>query len=587
MFTFRQKIFLSYVIVFLIFIALMCPFASHTVKNIVRKTMTDRANELIAVIKNAPNDEALIRRLKEQKHLMFFRVSIITNEKKILYDSHIKRLLGPKFSQEHITDNPEVLEAFQMGTGYHEDYSDLLGQRFAYLAKSFDFHGKNYVMRTAFPYKYMVELTDDFELGFIGLSTAVLLLFSIMTWFIINRLLTPIQQIIEAVKPYQDGHQDLLPQITIYSKNPADEVAKLATTLNSLSARIRKQIETLTLERNEKVAILESLAEAVIAVNQNMVITYANTTAGKFLKIDPAEVIGKNFKTIAYSNFYELLVMCQKEGKPLTEEISLKQEGGKVYYDVIASPTQGNVGAILVLQCKTAHYRILEMRKDFIANASHELKTPVTVIRGFAETLHDHPNLPVETTIEITEKIVRNCIRMTKLIKDLLTLADIENIPQSRLLECDLLDLLEGCLSLVQDAYPDANIVVHKIPEDGDFQMTGDPQLLEMAIMNLVENAAKYSPKPAQITITIERIGDTIKLSIADKGIGIPKADIEHIFQRFYTVDKAHSQKMGGSGLGLSLVETIIDKHFGKISLESEVGVGTTFYLSFPVSREI
>ena len=110
--------------------------------------------KLIEKIQTAPNDEALIRRLKEQKALVFFRISVINNERKVLYDSHTKRILGPRFSQEYVVEHPEVFDAFKMGRGYSEDYSELLGQKFAYLAIAFDFHGKTYVLRTAFPYKY-------------------------------------------------------------------------------------------------------------------------------------------------------------------------------------------------------------------------------------------------------------------------------------------------------------------------------------------------------------------------------------------------------------------------------------------------
>src|SRR5262245_40886791 len=146
MFSFRQKIFITYVVVFLVFIALMFPFASHTVRKIVSMGMEDRAQELILKIQSAKDDDALIRRLKEQKSLIFFRVSVISDQRKVLYDSHAKRLLGPRFSQDYVVDHPEVLQAFKEGTGYHEGYSELLGQKFSYMAKTFDFHGKTYVM---------------------------------------------------------------------------------------------------------------------------------------------------------------------------------------------------------------------------------------------------------------------------------------------------------------------------------------------------------------------------------------------------------------------------------------------------------
>lgn len=584
MFNFRQKIFISYVTVFFVFIIMMLPFISHWVHHIVIKSMDDRSTEIIANIKDAPNNEALVRRLKDQKSWVFFRIGVISNEQKVLYDSHTKRLLGPKFSQDYIVDHPEVLQAFQHGVGYYEDYSELLDQKFAYFAKSFDFHGRTYILRIAFPHQYVTEITHDFEIGLLAFATASLLLFSLMTWFIIHYLTKPIQKIINAVKPYQEGCQTELPAIDLGSINSKDEFSKLALTLNGLSAKIQSHINNLTDERNEKEAILESLVEGVIAIDMGMRIAYANQTALKLMKKMGQNLIGEPFAALGQEKCLALLHQCQQEQQALTDTLELYQDGHKIFLDVVAAPKKEN-GAILVLQDKTAHYKIFEMRRDFIANASHELKTPITIIRGFAEALHDNPDLPRNILEEVTSKIVRNCQRMAALIKDLLTLADIENIPSSRLTECDLEEVVQKCCSMLQEVHPDAIVHIDK-SKDEKIQLIADADLLDLAIMNLIENAAKYSHKPAQIHISLKQNAKDVVIAIADKGIGIPKADQEHIFERFYTVDKAHSQKMGGSGLGLSIVKTIIEKHFGTITLESELGKGSTFMIILP-KREI
>lgn len=587
MFSFRQKIFISYIIVFLVFIALIFPFATYTVRKIATKAMEDRAKELIAKIESAPNDDALIRRLKEQKPQVFFRVSVINNDSKIIYDSHTKRLLGPRFSQEYVVDHPEVIQAFKNGIGYNEDYSELLEQKFSFFAKAFDFHGKTYVMRTAFPYKYVAELTHDCEIGFLGLATIILLLFSVLTWFVINHLTSPIHQIINAVTPYQEGKQATIPEIKLKSSNTSDEFGKLAMTLNSLSYKIQKHIDTIISERNEKSAILESLVEGVVGVDDNAAITYANDMALKLLGFDQQILLGQNFNTINQPTCYALLMACQREKRPLTDTLTITgKNNSKTFLDILAAPKGQKSGAILVMQDQTSHYRLLEMRKDFIANASHELKTPITIIRGFAEALHDNPDLSQETRNEITAKIVKSCKRMTSLIKDLLTLSDIENIPQSKLMECDVYDIIQTCSNNLHDAFSDAQIIIQKQSE-GEMNIIADPSLIELAIMNLIENGIKYSTPPAQITISLEKINNNIQITIADKGIGISQADLEHIFERFYTVDKAHSQKMGGSGLGLSIVQTIIHKHFGHITVDSELGKGTSFTILLPCSDQL
>ncbi len=581
MFSFRQKIFISYVVVFFAFLVMMLPCVSQWVHHIIMQTMQDQASAIIRNIKDAPNNEALIRRLKDQKSLTFFRVSVISNEQKLLYDSHTKRILGPKFSQEYIVYHPEVLEAFQTGIGYHVDYSNLLDQKFAYLAKAFDFHGKTYILRTAFPFQYVSEITKDFEIGLLGFAAAILLLFSFMTWFIIHYLTKPIQKIITVVKPYQEGLQTELPNIDIGILNTKDDFGKLALTLNSLSAKIQNHINNLTQERNEKEAILESLVEGVIAVDVNMTISYMNHMAFKLLNKVEVDLIGQPFSKTGQDKCHVLLTQCQKEHIPLTDTLEISRDGKKAYLDIVAAPKRDNKGGILVLQDKTQHYRIFEMRRDFVANASHELKTPITVIHGFAEALHDNLDLPRETIGEITSKIVRNCQRMTALIKDLLTLSDIEGIPCFRLSDCNLDKLVEKCRSMLLEIFPHSLITIDKLMP-GETSLIADADLLELAVMNLMENAAKYSNPPAHIHIRIEDFLDNVKIIISDQGIGIPKADQEHIFDRFYTVDKAHSQKMGGSGLGLSIVKTIIEKHFGTIFVKSEPGKGSAFTIVLP-----
>lgn len=546
--------------------------------------MHDRAAELITKIKEAPDDDALIRKLKDQKPLIFFRVSIITDDRKVIYDSHVKRVLGPKFNHEYVVDHPEVLDAIIKGEGYYEDYSQILGQKFSYFAKSFDFNGKTYVLRTAFPYKYVTEAERDFEVGFIAVAAMILLLFSFMTWFVINILTEPISQITSAVTPFQAGLTSELPIINL-NVPTNDEFGKLAETLNLLSSRVRDQIHTLTEERNEKEAVLESLGEGVVAVDHTFEVTYANQPAIKLLNYDKEVSQSGILRIQNQKQCYELLKSCQREGRMLTDTITFPGEGNRIFVDIIAAPKRDGTGAILVLQDKTSHYRLLEMRKDFIANASHELKTPITIIKGFAETLHDNPELPQEMTTDITGKIVRNCNRMTNIIKDLLTLSDIENIPESRLEKCDMVRICNNCRDMVLNVHKDAYIEVIDATGKGA-TLVADPSLIELAMLNLIENAAKYSNPPAHITVTLENFDTFIQISVVDKGIGIPQADLEHVFDRFYTVNKAHSRKMGGSGLGLSIVQTVVQKHFGKIKVTSEMGVGTTFVIKLPV-REL
>ncbi len=585
MLSFRQKIFLSYIAVFLMFIALIFPFATHTVNDIVSKSMVERADELIEILQNAPNDAGMISSLKNMKHKVFFRVGVYDNTKKVLYDSHAKRKLGPKFSTEHVVEHPEVVQAYERGTGTHEEYSDISEQKMYYLARAFDFNQKIYVLRVAVPYQYVADFTQNFEMGFLGLATAILLLFTFMTWFIINHLTNPIQKIIEGIRPYQEGQVQVLPRIEVHTSNPNDDFGRLAKTLNSLSERIQSHIDIITEERNEKLSILESLMEGIVSVDEKNKIIYANKAALGFLRTDSVSILGKDFEETIFPFCSKMLLSCMTQNVILSDFMTVEREGKSLYFNLIAAPKNAETGAVLVMQDQTFHHRTMEMRKEFIANASHELKTPITIIRGFAEALHDNSDLPPEVMTDITGKIVRNCKRMTNLIKDLLTLSDIEHLSESRFQQCDVLHVIEDCISILSEAYPTAIANMH-YDETGSYLLTADAKLLELAFVNIMENAAKYSESPAEIDVTITSDSKFVTVSIADKGIGIPENELEYIFHRFFTVNKAHSQKLGGAGLGLSLVESIIEKHNGKIIVESKLGEGSRFTITLPVNEK-
>lgn len=588
--SFRQKIFLSQCVLFLIFAALLFPFVEKTVHKIVRRSLQEETGSLIDQLRTAKTEDEMVQRLKMQELFVFFRVSLLNEKGELIYDSYLTRTLGERFQPLYPSSHPEVLQALKDGEGYSEGYSDIFAQKFAYSAELFHFQGKLYILRTAFPFTQLQELTSQFEVGFLLFSLFALLIFSGMTWFAFYRLSLPIQQIIQAVRPYKTGHEERLPHITLKrSISDQDEFGRLAHTLNSLSERIQNQIQQAVEERNEKEAILESLGEGVIALDAEETIRYVNFIGSKMLEIPKRQLLGKTifeieekYPTFLVKRCAALLKACQDRATVLTDSVLLENEK-RVYLDLIAAPKLHGKGAILVLQDKSSHYKVLEVGKDFVANASHELRTPITIIKGFAETLQDLPEMSPEMLSDITEKIVRNCQRMDTLIKNLLTLADIDNLPDSRFQSCDLVALVENCRDLLLSVHPTASVIIKKGSEI--ITIAADPDILELAIMNLLENAVKYSRAPAHISVSIQQLGEEVELVIQDKGIGIPPEDVEHVFDRFYTVNKAHSRRLGGAGLGLSIVKNIIEKHGGTISVASKLGEGTAFTLLLPTNR--
>lgn len=577
MFSFRQKILMGNLFVASIFLSLLFLITNHFVKAIISEILEDRAKEISEKIQIARTPFELVQLLKKEKPRLFFRVSLINEKHQVMYDTHSKKVLGTNFEMGYISKHPEVMDALEQSVGYSQGFSKLLQQEFSYVAKRFESHGKFYVLRTAFPYRHILAMTDYMFYGIFFAGVITLVLYGSMTFFIFHLLTKPIQKITDAIRPYQEERQDFIPLIELGPRSPSDDFYRLAATLNSLSQRVKQQISHLVQERNEKEAILESLDEGVIAVDHQMRILYVNDMALTLLKKEKQQLLYQNFDVVEQADFYDLLERCQRQGTSCELNTTIG-EHRKYYLSVIATPRGSDKGAILVLQDKSSDYRMIEMRKDFVANASHELKTPITIIQGFAETLHDNPDLPKETNIEITSRITQNCQRMTKIITNLLTLADIENLPKSKLQNCDLIALIEESQKEVLSLYPKARIEIKT--SCASTKIVADPDLLAVALRNLIDNAAKYSKEDALIVITLEDQDPNIKIMIQDFGIGIAQEHLESVFQRFYTIQKVSHSK--SSGLGLSIVKTIIEKHFGSISLSSEPNKGSTFSILLP-----
>jgi signal transduction histidine kinase len=417
----------------------------------------------------------------------------------------------------------------------------------------------------------------------------VLLLLVITAIGILFRIFLSLKRIVKAIHLYQGGQEMLIPRIGPRMLfGGSNGFYKIAETLHFISDRLRHESKLAHDERNEKDAILETLSEGVLAVDGQFIVRTINYTASKMIGVPRHQILGKklspelsNTKSDLLKTSCSILMVCLTKRIVVTDSLCV-DDGKKIFLDLIAAPKPQHPGAVLILQDKSNHHKVLEMGKDFVANASHELRTPITIIKGFAETLQDLSELPRDMVVDITEKIVRNCQRMDNLVKNLLTLADLENLPDSHFQQCDLVALAETCGQVVSSVYQTAQIAIEKNKES--ICVAADPDILELAILNILDNAAKYSAPPAHITLHLSQIGDQVNITISDKGIGIPPADLEQIFERFYTVDKARSRRLGGAGLGLSIVRTIIEKHHGTISVASAVGEGTSFLIQLPSS---
>lgn len=587
MLAFRQKIVFSHLAIFLVLSCFIFPLVSLTIKHVLRVSMFGLTEQIIEQLKQEPNTDAMIELMKKDGAFIYRPVSLLDGEGDLLYYSALP--YADRASVQQIERRePEVIEAMESGRGFGEHISPFFNEKFYFVAMTFNAHGQTYIIHDNFRAQVIDQLIFFFKIAVLILCVLIIGLTTLVDSAISNYILSPVQRIIEKLRPFQEGKEELLPKIILDVEDRRGEFGKLAAILNSLTKRVQSQIDNLTFQREETEAILESLGEGVIAVNRNAEVTFVNTTACQMLEVSKEQILNQTLvmipaKTELPKESHELLLHALDHSERVIQTLTIR-DNSPLFLDLIAAPLAHKTGAVLVLQDKTYAYRIVEVGKDFIANASHELRTPITIIRGFAETLQDIPNLSEEMLHEITEKIVRTCIRLEKLVRSLLTLSDIEHIPQERLQAADLLFSILKCKDQLLALNPDAKVAIRSAIETAPVFV--DVDLIELAITNILENAVKYSPKDAEIEMMIERLGEAIQLSIKDKGIGISDSDLPHVFDRFYTVDKARSRKSGGAGLGLSIVKKVIEMHKGKVSASSEIGKGTTFTIVLPMLKK-
>ncbi|MCI5051592.1 MAG: ATP-binding protein [Simkaniaceae bacterium] len=427
-----------------------------------------------------------------------------------------------------------------------------------FAGKSFEMDKKKYALYLSGDSKLLDAILGHMHIYGTALAIIILVAFSILLTFCLQWALKPIEAMMLRFKRS--------------SVRAACEMAM---------AQMDNHEEKLLFEKQEKLAVLESLDEGVVVLGNQMRITFINLKAISLLKVGVMQPVGQLFTDVVSTPLAkEALEVAKASLKNQVVEKRGFSDQDENYFAMTAAPIARR-GAALIVQDRSSDHKIYAMGKNFVANASHELRTPITIIKGFAETLLEMPQISSSMLSDISEKIVRSCERMNNLVKSLLVLADLENENKNEMQPCDLCSLVESCSLTVLGVHP--NVGIEQLQNQDEAVIWGNPGLLELAIMNLIENGIKYSGDNPEITVKIDVQDSEIKLSISDRGPGIAGKDLKHIFDRFYTVDKARSRKMGGAGLGLSIVRSIVERHDGEITATSLQGEGATFTLSFPV----
>lgn len=364
-----------------------------------------------------------------------------------------------------------------------------------------------------------------------------------------------------------------------------DELADLADALGLTAAGLGKTIHTLTDERNRSSAILSSMVEGVAVVAGDERILFCNWAFEQILELPEGSSQGR---TLVEALRQADLVALVRQALSGAEELTGEVEVGTVRrrnFSVTAAPVRsaGANGAVLVLHDITELRRLERVRRDFVANVSHEFKTPLTAIQGFAETLLSGALDDKANRGRFVEIIREHARRLARLTDDLLKLSRIE----AGRLELEIRPirveaLVNGCIETARLNAKARGLEIHVDLQGNAPAVRGDGAQLGEVLQNLIDNALQYTPSGGQIEVKARANGREVIFTVTDTGIGIPESDLERIFERFYRVDAARSREAGGTGLGLAIARHIVDAHGGRIWVESAVGQGSRFHFSIP-----
>ena len=581
------QIFPSFLLVIVIALTAVTVYSTRAMERFyleqTRSELESRAQLIIPQINrllNTPDHGAIQALVGRAGRASSTRITVILTSGKVVGDSNRR----PELMENH-ADRPEIASAIHGSSGSSIRYSTTLKKRMMYVALPLINPDGTIraVVRTSFP----ISEVDDTLAGIrwrvlAGGIIAAALAGALGLW-VARRISRPIEEIKYGAERFASG--DLKVPLPIPD---SAELANLARTMNQMAAEIESRIQQAESGRKEIESILSSMVEGVIAVDMNEKVIRINEAAGRIVSTNITNAAGRNLHELIRNTQFQQLFEESLQGGATTEtDISLYLPEEVIIFTRCAplrDADDAQIGVLVVMHDVTPLRRLENMRRDFAANVSHEIKTPLTAIKGFVETLHhgdvDDPG-EAKRFLDIIEKHVN---RLSAIIEDLMQLSRIEQEHHGEgiLLRTCLLDTLLGnAAQLCRDSAAARQVALDIQCED-NLAVNADAPLLEQAILNLLDNAIKYSADGDTVTVTARRLGSEIRIAVTDTGPGIPQKHIPRLFERFYRVDQARSRQMGGTGLGLAIVKHIVQAHGGHITITSETGRGSTFAIGLP-----
>jgi two-component system phosphate regulon sensor histidine kinase PhoR len=560
-------------------------YLDHTERELQARAALIREQITTAIPADSPQQlEQLVQRLGKASGT---RITVIAADRpgaargKVLADSDS----GPSTMENH-GDRPEFLIALQGRPGRAIRYSDTLKQNMMYVAVPVTEDGRlSTVIRTAVPLTRVNDALASLY-GSIAVSAVIVaVIAALIGWYVSRRISRQMADIKVGAQRLAAGdfsQKLFVPRV--------EEFASVAESINQMAEELDDKLRKLTAERNEREAVLASMVEGVLAVDTEERVIAVNAAAARLLDTDPETAEGKSIQEIVRNPDLQHVVAQTLDGhRPVEADIVMRvgaedrnlQANGTLLH---GDSDGDDVGAVVVLNDVTRLKRLEAVRRDFVANVSHELKTPVTSIKGFAETLEDGALDDPEAAHRFVRIISGQADRLNSIIEDLLALSTLEQSGDSPLLQLEEADLCDVVAVALEVCGPKAEAKHISLNETcpGSLLARVSPPLLEQAVVNLVDNAVKYSAEGSEVAVALTETGDEIVVSVTDQGQGVAREHLPRLFERFYRVDKARSRDLGGTGLGLAIVKHIAQIHGGRVSVDSVVGRGSTFRIHLP-----
>ena len=509
------------------------------------------------------------------------RVTLLTRDGVVMADSEFR------FDEmDNHLSRPEIISATQSRVGESSRFSTTLQKPMLYVAlKAMDSHSNLGFIRTALSTERIDEEFNYLRKVIIIAASLTTLIALFIGYWLAMSFARPLRQMTIIANDYAQGHY----QLRIPSDR-RDEIGALARSLNKMADISARRFNIIKTERDQLSTILKSMNEGVITVNDKGLITHVNRAACRILRTSGERCLGQSLQDIdASNNLNQAFLQCQQEQVSVERSIQLDGYTFARHYrlHVTLLKHSDQADAILVLQDTTDVQRMDKMRADFVANASHELKTPITAIRGFAETLIEDEAIERQTQQRFIRKIHGQSIRLSDLVSELLALSRLESNDAAFNTQVDLQQIVQRVCDNLQAVAQGHQVILDLDTEAQPIILLGDENALSQMVTNLVDNAIKYTPAMGHVHVVIEVDASTALLSIKDDGIGIDEANQERIFERFYRVDKARSQSLGGTGLGLAIVKHIVQSHKGSLKLKSKLNQGSTFVIKIPLASDV